>query len=97
MKRRADDDAQSHPTPADTLLVIEVSDSTRAFDRGRKAELYARFGVVEYRVVDLVAHHVRVDRAPEGDEYADVEMRAEGGLTPTALPDATVDIAALLS
>jgi len=38
-----------------------------------------------------------VDRAPEGDEYADVEMRAEGGLTPTALPDATVDIAALLS
>ena len=29
VKRRADDDAQSHPTPADTLLVIEVSDATR--------------------------------------------------------------------
>jgi Uma2 family endonuclease len=93
--RRDDDYARSHPTAADTLLVIEVSDSTRAFDRGRKAELYARFGVVEYWVVDLVARQVLVHRAPEGGAYGEVEMRAEGGLTPSALPDLAVGVAAL--
>jgi hypothetical protein len=96
VKRRDDDYAQSHPTPADTLLVIEVSDSTRAFDRGRKAELYARFGVAEYWVVDLVARHVRVHRTPEGGAYGEVEMVAEGALTPRALPDVALDVAALL-
>ena len=96
LKRRDDDYARSHPTPADTLLVIEVSDSTRAFDRGRKAELYARFGVAEYWVVDLVARHVRVHRMPEGDEHAEVAVAAEGPLTPSALPAAALDIATLL-
>jgi hypothetical protein len=96
VKRRDDDYAQSHPTPADTLLVIEVSDSTRAFDLGRKAELYARFGVAEYWVVDLVARHVRVHRDPEGDAYGEVEAVAEGPLTPNALPDVALDVAALL-
>jgi Uma2 family endonuclease len=97
VKRRDDDDARSHPTPADTLLVIEVSDGTRAFDLGRKAELYARFGVAEYWVVDLVARHVRVHRAPEGGAYANVEPVADGPLTPTALPDVAVDVTALMS
>ncbi|NBB71827.1 MAG: Uma2 family endonuclease [Alphaproteobacteria bacterium] len=94
--RQRDDDGAAPPTPADTLLVIEVSDATRAFDRGRKAELYARFAVAEYWVVDLVAGQVLVHRAPAGGAYGEVEMRADGGLAPTALPDATVDIAALL-
>jgi len=96
VKRRDDDYARSHPTPADTLLVIEVSDGTRAFDLGRKAELYARFGVVEYWVIDLVARHVRVHRGPEGGAYAEVTIHVEGPLTPNALPDVAMDIVALL-
>ena len=96
VKRRDDDYGRSHPTPADTLLVIEVSDSTRAFDLGRKAELYARFGVAEYWVVDVVCRQVLVHRAPEGGAFAEVTMHAEGALTPSALPDVALDIAALL-
>lgn len=34
-------------------LLVEISDSTRAFDLGRKAELYARHRVPEYWVIDL--------------------------------------------
>ena len=97
LRQREDAYAHSHPTPADTLLVIEVSDSTRAFDRGRKAELYARFGVAEYWVVDLVARHVLVHLAPQGDAYAEVAAVAEGALTPSAVPEVAVDIAALLT
>jgi Uma2 family endonuclease len=96
LRQRDDAYARSHPTPADTLLVIEVSDSTRAFDLGRKAELYARFGVAEYWVVDLVARHVRVHCTPDGGAYVNVEMRADGQVTPHALPDVAVDVLALL-
>ena len=75
--RQGDDDGAAPPTPADILLVIEVSDATRAFDRGRKAELYARFGIVEYWVVDLVAGQVLVHRAPAGGAYGAVELDPE--------------------
>ncbi|HEY1426913.1 MAG TPA: Uma2 family endonuclease [Caulobacteraceae bacterium] len=47
----------------DLLLVIELSDSTLAYDLRRKAELYRRFGVREYWVADVKAgathvHHL---------------------------------------
>ncbi|MBP7779593.1 MAG: Uma2 family endonuclease [Acidobacteria bacterium] len=40
--------------PADILLAVEVSQSSLAYDRGVKAALYARRGVAEYWIVDLV-------------------------------------------
>jgi hypothetical protein len=96
LRRRADAFAASHPTPADTLLVVEVADTTRSFDLGRKAALYARFGVAESWVVDLVARHVRVHRDPQGDTYAHVEPLAAGALTPRALPGVAMDVAAVV-
>ena len=96
LRRRADAFAASHPTPADTLLVVEVADTTRSFDLGRKAALYARFGVAEYWVVDLVARHVRVHRDPQGDTYAHVDPVTSGPLTPSAVPEVALDVAALL-
>jgi Uma2 family endonuclease len=50
----------------DLLLVIEISDSTLAYDLRRKAELYRRFGVREYWVADVnagVTHVHRLDGA----------------------------------
>jgi Uma2 family endonuclease len=43
-------------------LVIEVSDTTLADDLGVKAQLYARFGVREYWVVDVDARELVVHR-----------------------------------
>jgi len=97
LRQRREPSAESHPTPADALLVVEVADGTRGFDRGRKAELYARFAVGEYWVVDLVAGQVLVHRAPESGAYGEVTMHAAGALTPNNLPDAALDVAALLS
>src|SRR5690349_838232 len=45
------DDYQTAPTAA--LLVVEVSDASLAYDRGRKASLYARAGIADYWIVSL--------------------------------------------
>ena len=47
LRPRADDYTTSHPTAADVLLLVEVADSSLAYDRGPKLALYARHGVPE--------------------------------------------------
>jgi Uma2 family endonuclease len=42
-----------HPTGADSLLVIEVSDTTVRYDLNVKTPLYARHGVPEVWIIDL--------------------------------------------
>jgi Uma2 family endonuclease len=50
------------PTTAD--LVIEVSYSSLAFDRKEKAALYAKAGIPEYWIIDVVGRKVEVYREP---------------------------------
>ena len=58
--------AGRHPTSA--LLVVEVSASSPAIDRGRKAELYAAAGIPAYWLIDIPARtvEVRSDPGPSG-------------------------------
>jgi Uma2 family endonuclease len=51
------------------LLVVEVADSSRRFDRGRKAKLYASFGVRELWVIDAVHRTTRTFLAPSERGY----------------------------
>ena len=53
LKRREDFYAEALPTPADILLVIEVADSTIAYDREIKSVLYAAAGVPEMWLFDV--------------------------------------------
>jgi Uma2 family endonuclease len=58
--------ASMHPAAVrgpDTLLVIEISDTTLAHDLRRKADLYRQHGVREYWVIDLNAARLHVHRA----------------------------------
>lgn len=57
-----------HPEHAD--LVIEISDSSVAFDVGKKANLYATMGVPEYWVLNLKKHRLEIFRGPEPDADA---------------------------
>jgi Uma2 family endonuclease len=79
LKPRGDFYAARHPEPADILLLIEVADSSRAFDRSVKVPLYARAGIPEVWVVDVIDQIVEVDRRPLRGAYADVRRcsRAE--------------------
>jgi Uma2 family endonuclease len=46
---------------------LEVSDSTLRYDRGRKSSLYARAGIRDYWIVNLVDRQVEVYRDPVAD------------------------------
>ena len=60
------DFAERHPNPDETLLVIEVSDSTLADDRGVKARMYATSGIQEYWIVNCVDRQIEVYTDPRG-------------------------------
>jgi len=52
----------AHPTSA--LLVVEVADTTLLYDREQKGSLYARAGVPEYWVLNLLDGRLEVYREP---------------------------------
>ena len=71
----------------DVALVIEISDTTQSFDLRRKAQLYARFEVREYWVLDAPARRVHVHTAPGVAGYEDVVVLGYADvLSPTAIP-----------
>lgn len=75
----------AHPGAADVLLVIEVSDSTLRYDLEVKARLYAKHGIPEYWVVDLVSDRVHRHRRPAGDGYGERD-EITGGALPLPSP-----------
>jgi Uma2 family endonuclease len=86
-----------HPTPADVLLLVEVSDTTLRFDLRVKAALYARAGVAEYWVADIVGRRFVVHREAGETGYAQVvEYGEEEPLSPASRPDIAVRVADLL-
>jgi len=96
------DYVDAHPTTA--LLIVEVADSSLAFDRTTKARVYARAGVADYWIVNLVDRVLEVRRGPApsiGDHadwgYAIVE-RLEAGdrVSPLERPDEFIAVAELL-
>jgi Uma2 family endonuclease len=75
------------PTPEEIHLLIEVADTTLAKDKGLKLRNYAREGVGEYWVVNLVDEVIEVYRDPRGDEYATKSTHAFAeALAPLAFP-----------
>jgi Uma2 family endonuclease len=75
------------PTIADVVLVIEVSDSSLAYDRGRKRQNYARAGIAEYWIVNLVDRLIERYTDADGDDYTEVVRALAGGsLASTVLP-----------
>jgi Uma2 family endonuclease len=81
----------AHPTPDDALLVVEVAKSSLSFDRGKKLRAYARCGVREYWIVNLVDDRIEVYGNPRRDRYGKHTVVRRGEtLAPKAFPDAVV-------
>ena len=55
-----------HAGPSETVLVVEVADSSVGRDRNLKKRVYGRAGVAQYWVVNLVADCVEVYSQPSG-------------------------------
>jgi len=78
LKRRADFYAQGHPTPADVLIAIEVADTTLENDRGVKLPSYARAGIPEAWLVDLVNDRLEIHSSPTSGIYQEVRIVLRG-------------------
>ena len=53
----------------ETVLAVEISDSSLDFDLGRKQRLYARYAVPEYWVADVTGRRLVRMWFPNGDSY----------------------------
>lgn len=85
------------PGPAETLLVIEVADSSIKKDRGRKRAMYARARIQEYWIVDLNTDHIEVYRQPGARGYRSTTLLGRGEtVSPLCAPDLTVDVTTVL-
>jgi Uma2 family endonuclease len=97
-----DDYDRAHPSrPA---LTVEVADSSLAMDRQHKGSLYARAGLADYWIVNLVERVLEVYREPVADptapfgwRYARVEV-FDGSMqvSPLAAPGTSVPVSRLL-
>jgi len=61
------------PTADDVLLVVEVAESSLAYDCGEKAELYAAAGIADYWVVNLAERTIKVRRDAANDRYRSLQ------------------------
>jgi Uma2 family endonuclease len=97
LKPRPDYYAAAHPGSADTLLIVEVAESSLAYDLGVKVPLYARHGIPEVWVIDAATRNTHRFRGPRPEGYAEQVMIApEEPLTCLALPGATTTLATAL-
>src|SRR5690242_9652154 len=67
--RREDFYSRRRANADDTLLTIEVSETTLSYDRGRKMALYARHNVPELWVIDIPNARLHLYRKPSGNQY----------------------------
>ena len=88
---RSDYYEQRHPGGADTLLAIEISDTTLEFDRDVKAPLYIQQGVPECWVLDIRTNRLLRFRRPAGREIGATESDF-GAIAVDALPGVTVNL-----
>src|SRR5207237_4504301 len=93
LRPRDDFYCSGHPTPADAYVVIEVTDTTAAYDRSVKLPLYARASVTEAWLVDLNQDRVEVHRRPRGGVHSEIQIRARGeSIAPEAFPDVVLAV-----
>jgi Uma2 family endonuclease len=96
LKPRADRYSGAHPTPPSALLVIEVADTTLAFDLGTKVQLYARAGIPEAWVIDLQDRAVRVFHDPSPSGYrTSFTVSGEESIVAGALPEVIIAVSTL--
>jgi Uma2 family endonuclease len=73
--------------------VIEIADTSLAFDLTVKAALYARAAIVEYWVLDVPGHRLIVHRDPQSGQYGSVTAYSEQeGIAPLGAPDSTFQV-----
>ena len=91
--------------PSSPSLVVEISETSLALDRAHKGSLYARAGLVDYWIVNLLERRLEVYRDPEpeatapfGWRYRSVTVLEPGAsVSPLARPDRQIQVSGFFS
>ncbi len=83
----------NRPKASDVALLVEVSGSTYADDKGKYLREYARAGIPQYWIVNLAGRCVEVHTEPVPGEgrYETCSMYGLGELVPLVVPNAAVE------
>lgn len=86
-----------HPVPAEVFLLVEVADTTLAYDQGQKLAAYARACVKEVWIVNLTDLTVEVYREPMDGRYeSETVVHMGEAASPLTFPDLKIDVQAML-
>ena len=91
-------DGKRHPRPAETILVIEVAESSLRTDRTTKLSLYATNEIPESWIVNIPNQVVEVYTKPELGVYGSTEIFEIGSVvTSDRLPNISLPVENLFS
>ncbi len=90
-------DGSRHPRPSETLVVIEVSDSTLKFDRDTKLPLYAESGIEEVWLVNLPKNLIEIHTNLSDEVYQTVKLFKLGEtIKSVTIPDLEIEVDKIL-
>jgi len=93
LRPRPDDYEAALPGAADVILIIEVSDTTLAYDRDIKIPIYARHGIAEVWLLDLHGGSLSIHRDPGPKGYQRVfTAKKNETVSPVLLPSIEIDL-----
>ncbi|MEL6353084.1 MAG: Uma2 family endonuclease [Cyanobacteria bacterium J06627_28] len=90
------DYADHHPYPEDIFLLVEIANSTLAYDLNEKQQTYAAANIPEYWVLDTVNKKLHVFRQPQSKAYKETLALDSGILTLVAFPAVQISVKAFL-
>lgn len=94
---KEDEYENSHPTPGDIFLILEVSDSTLDYDRNTKGAAYSRAGIVEYMVLNIREKTLEDYREPGADGFQSKQTyRAGQNFNLVAFPEVSLQVSDFL-
>jgi len=96
--RRSEDRYKTrHPNPSDVYLIIEVSDSSLAFDQTTKLPIYAKAGIEEVWILNAPQKQLEIYRQPHAFGYGSKTVLREGEAAPARFPDAVLKVETLVN
>ena len=83
---------QNHPLPQDILWLIEISDTTLAYDLNRKKEIYAAANIAEYWVADVKNSKLTVFTQPRNSNYLSKSEFTTGSIQPLSFSNISISV-----
>ena len=86
-----------HPTPSEVYLPIEIADTSLDRDTDFKAKVYARGGIKDYWVLDIIHRQLYVFRDPSESGYQqEIILSDDGEVSLLAFPNVKIGVAEML-